>query len=224
MKSAVINRIVWLSLMLLGFNSNCIADDFFEKAFYSDQSNTVKGNNIIRIAPVSVVDDAAGISLGIERLLGKKKKIGIHLPGHLLFHREVVTGIVSQSSTYSNYLYLTPGIKYYPKGQKRLSYAIGPNFVFGYNNNSTTEISRNDIQVIGVDDISVSRYRMGAVISNYVNFQLSKVVSLGLDGGVGIKFFDRIYYKREGVYNANVSYENKADLLGQFSVHLAFRF
>lgn len=213
-------------LMLAGMGM-IASNTAYSRDYFDDKPNLpealAKGNNIIRFAPISVVDIGAGISLGYERLIGKKKKYGIHFPAHLLIQKRSIEVIGQPTTAYSNFLYLTPGVKFYPKSQKKINYAVGANFVLGYSNNSTTEISRNSFQYT-TDDINVAKYTMGAIFCNYANFQITKVLSIGVDGGIGIKFYDRINYNRTGMYNTNASYDNSIDWIGQFSINFGFRF
>ena len=183
------------------------------------------GSNILRLAPVTVMDIGLGFGASYERILGRSKMIGIVLPVSLLLeHKDDLGTQYGSSARYNVYVYFTPGVKIYPFGQHKVTYAVGPNLLLGYGGGSGWQYRTDPYGGMLRDDVKTTRFRMGVLINNYVNFQVSKAFNIGLEGGLGMRYIDRISYSGTQYYAGNGDFSNGFDITGQFSFTLGYRF
>lgn len=199
-------------LLLLGSS-----DSFAQKA---NKQSYDYGSNVIRIAPLSALDIGVGFGISYERLLGKEKMVGLILPFNLILENKDSWGM-NESEGYNNYLYLTPGIKVYPGGsQKKVSYAVGPTVMMAFGGGSEWRDSNDPWGSSTLTEKSV--FRLGMLVNNYLNFQLSQNVNMGLELGLGVRYLDNVTYtKQTGVSKSN---SNGFQPTGQFSFTFGYRF
>lgn len=184
------------------------------------------GSNILRVAPITAMDVGVGFGISYERIFGDAQMIGLVLPVTMLLENKNNGSDINSynEARYNTYVYFTPGIKIYPFGQRKVNYAIGPNLLLGYGGGNEWQY-RNDIYGgIYLDDVKTTKLRLGFLINNYVNFQVSKAFNLGLEGGLGMRYFDRVSYSGSKYYPGNGDFSNGFDITGQFSLTLGFRF
>lgn len=143
------------------------------------------GDNIIRIMPFRIMDgDGLGLSVDYEHILGAKKNVGLVLPITFSFSH----GSFANSNGRSNvFTYFSPGIKIYPFGQRKLTYAVGPTLMFGYGDKTYYDHS---FGFPGGPYTSKS-FRFGVIANNYLNIQLSSKFNFGLEWGIGVRYFNQ---------------------------------
>ncbi|WP_129020147.1 hypothetical protein [Edaphocola flava] len=167
------------------------------------------GPNVVRFTPVTVFDNSVGIGFAYERILDKEGKISVNIPIYL--------GINTNSGYYSgpgynnntNYsMLLNPGVKFYPAGQRRVTYALGASLF--------TMMGEDDYYYGGPAD-KADYLKAGIMINNYVHFNITPKFNLGLELGVGPSYINQ--YK-------TVNYTNNEGIgfSAQFGFHMGFRF
>lgn len=185
------------------------------------------GSNILRLAPITAMDIGVGFGLSYERLFGEDQNIGIVLPVTVLLENRqdegIYTGAYNQQR-YNAYVYFTPGLKFYPFGQRRVTYAIGPNVMVGYGANNQWQTTRDLYGNTRLEDVRTTSVRLGFLINNYVNFQVSNLFNLGVEGGLGMRYYDKTTYSGSEFYAGNGDFHNGFDITGQFSLTLGIRF
>ncbi len=181
------------------------------------------GANIVRIAPLTAMDIGYGFGLGYERLFGKNKNIGLILPFSLLLENRSGGPDGRQNNTY---FYFTPGVKIYPFGQRRITYAVGPSLMFGYGENPDRYGYFYQNGTTGQDDILLRKFRMGFMVNNYISFQITKALNIGFEGGIGMRYLDREYFNTESSFwgAERVQFRNGFNITGQFSMTMGFKF
>lgn len=185
------------------------------------------GSNIVRIAPLTAMDIGVGFGLSYEKIFGKDQMIGLVLPVTLLLenrnNNDLYSGAYNQDR-YNTYVYFTPGIKFYPFGQRKVTYAVGPNLMLGYGGSNQWQTHTDAYGYVHLEDVKTTRFRMGVLINNYVNFQVSKLFNVGLEGGLGMRYYDKTSYSGSEFYAGNGEYHNGFDITGQFSLTIGLRF
>jgi len=186
------------------------------------------GTNIIRLAPITAMDIGVGFGLSYEKLVGKDKMIGIVLPVSLILENTEnsypVYGVDGSGGHYNTYVYFTPGLKIYPFGQRRVTYAVGPNLMLcaGGGRGTVSEIDNAGNTI--TSEYTRNIFRFGMLINNYVNFQVTPNFNLGLEGGLGIRYIDNQQYHYNSPSFPSRNNYNGFDITGQFSLTLGFRF
>ena len=183
-------------------------------------------NNILRLAPISAMDLGVGFGMSYERLLGKNKKIGIILPAHIILENKSNSDNLydTEERSFNTYLYLTPGIKFYPSGHNKVTYAIGPSLMLGISNNRTEQTTGNNYLSQTVQTVKYRRIRMGVIMNNYVTINISPCFDLGLEGGLGFCHYDKESFSSGSDFYPNSNNQATVDLTGQFSLSLGFKF
>lgn len=185
------------------------------------------GSNIVRLAPITVMDVGVGFGLSYEKIFGANQTIGVILPFNVLLENsnssDFYTGAYNQER-FNSYIYFTPGIKFYPFGQRRVTYAVGPNLMIGYGANKQMQSYTNSYGGVYLEDVVTTRVRLGVLVNNYVNFQVSPLFNVGLEGGLGMRYYDRTSYSGSQFYAGNGDIHNGFDIAGQFSLTLGLRF
>jgi hypothetical protein len=180
------------------------------------------GTNILRISPITVMDLGVGFGLSYEKIFGTDQMVGLVLPVYMLLNdNNNYDPFMGSSDMNSNhtYFYFNPGLKIYPFGQRRVTYAVGPSLLFGtgggtewrYNNNTNTN-----------EQTDITKLRMGMLVNNYVNFQITKGFNLGIELGLGALYIDRETIDRPNV--PSHTYNNGINVTGAFSLTLGYRF
>lgn len=185
------------------------------------------GSNIVRLAPITAMDIGVGFGLSYEKIFGKDQMIGLVLPVTLLLenrnNNDFYSGAYNENR-YNMYVYFTPGIKFYPFGHRKVTYAVGPNLMLGYGGSNQWQTHTDAYGYVHLEDVKTTRFRMGFLVNNYVNFQVSKTFNLGLEGGLGMRYYDKTSYSGSAFYAGNGEYTNGFDITGQFSLTLGLRF
>jgi hypothetical protein len=181
--------------------------------------------NILRLAPITAMDIGYGFGLSYERLFGKDKNIGIILPFSLLLEKRTNSGF-STSGSNNTYFYFTPGLKVYPFGQRRITYAVGPSLMFGYGENADNYGYFFPNGTTSQEDIKLKKFRLGFMVNNYISFQITKALNIGFEGGIGMRYLDREYFHSTSSFwgSDQVQFRNGFNITGQFSMTLGIKF
>lgn len=183
-----------------------------QKRLNRQQPDIDYGTNVLSVAPFAALDIGVGVGMSYEKILGADKTLGIIFPFYVMFD-DFDNNSYYNNDNSSAYFYFAPGLKVYPFGQRKITYAIGPNFFIGGGSSKQTtwDINGNPY----TEDIS--KFRLGILVNNYLNFQFTKSFNLGLQGGLGVRYIDRETYD---------NYTNNRGITptAQFSVTLGYRF
>lgn len=188
---------------------------------------TQQRTNILRLSPISALDVGVGFGLSYEKLFGKNQTIGVVIPVYLILENKNNSNNLydSGNSPFNTYLYFTPGIKFYPSGHRKVTYALGPSLMLGISNNITHQTTLDIYGQQTVQTVKYRRVRMGAIMNNYVTVNISPSFDLGLEGGLGICYFDKETYSSGSNYYPNSNNNTTSfDLTGQFSLSIGFKF
>lgn len=176
------------------------------------QPVTDYGTDILSLSPFAVLDVGVGVGMSYEKIFGADKNIGIVLPVYVLFEDFDNDPYYNDNSS-ASYFYFAPGLKVYPFGQRKVTYSIGPNLFVGGGTGRQTNWDMNGNPYTE----EISRFRLGILINNYLNFQFTKNFNLGLQGGLGVRYIDR------ETYNGYTDSRGMT-VTGQFSITLGYRF
>jgi hypothetical protein len=182
------------------------------------RDNESFSNNLINISPFKAVDSGPGFGLSYEVIVDKGGNFGIILP---------FTITIPESSTYffdsnnngSVMYYFSPGLKIYPFGQRKVTYAVGPNFFVGAGrrwNSSSVYDPVTGTYVNGGADTDM--FRMGLLVNNYINFQVTPKFQISLNGGLGSRYIDREKYLSQTTLTRGLQ------ITGEFTFSLGLRF
>jgi hypothetical protein len=183
-------------------------------------------DNVLRLSPIAALDIGFGFGLGYERFFGSGKKFSVVLPFDFVLENTTGGDNVSSNNTkaYNTYFYFLPGVKFYPTGHKKITYAFGPSLMFGFGNNKTTEWTNDLVPASAIPtSVKYARKRFGVLMNNYVTYNIGKSFDIGLEGGLGFCYFDKETYNGNEFY-ANSSERKSFDLAGQFSLSVGYKF
>jgi len=175
------------------------------------------GRNFIRFSPIKFLDlSAAGLGLEYEYLFGKSKRFGVNIPVTVMFKQNRIpnTNGSSEEMRYTPYFFINPGLKIYPSGQKRVTFATGPSLMIGYG-------KHKEWSVINTPTSSYTQYlerdnfRFGLIIMNYLNFQFTPEFSMHIDAGIGIRYVN---------HYTDPDFSDDITPTGQFSLGFGYRF
>lgn len=195
------------------------------RLYKSDRPKVNYGTNILRVAPITVMDIGVGFGLSYEKIFGAEQMIGLVLPVSVMLENDNNYYFSSNNSNnFSSYFYFTPGIKVYPFGQRKVTYAVGPTLMFGYGGGKQWRYGYDPGSMISYEErVDIKKVRIGMMVSNYVNFNITKSFSLGLEAGVGVRYIDREKVSGSPRFN-DATYSNGINATGQFSMTLGYRF
>ncbi len=162
----------------------------------------------------------AGIGLSYEKIFGADKNLGLVFPFSIVLEGNNGPGYkYNTGSDVNASFYFMPGLKVYPFGQRRLAYAVGPTFMIGYG------MTRNTTWYTGfqVEGAKMSWLRMGGMITNYLNYQVTRSFNLGLEMGLGVRYLDRQTYTEPGQRDP-LHLNNSVKPTGRFALTLGLRF
>lgn len=193
-----------------------------EREAKTGRKDIVYGANILRVTPITVMDIGAGFGLSYEHLFGREQMVGITLPVSLILEDRgngyFSSGNNGNPSPTETYLYFTPGLKIYPFGQRKITYALGPSLMLGYGGGKEWRYGNATGK-----PVDVRRTRFAVIANNYVNFNFTKSFSLGLEAGAGIRYMDRERLSVPDIYNRK-NLSNGMGVTGQVSLTIGFRF
>lgn len=181
-----------------------------------EKKATIYGDNIIRFSPLKVYDMGVGFGLSYERHLDQEQKVSFVLPVDVV----LVNSYYDYNSMYgsqnkvNSYFYVSPGIKFYPSGQRKVNYALGANIFFGVGKNYYTESYMDQWNNWVYRDYELNHYRVGMMVNNYLNMNLTNKFNIGLELGLGALYVDKYENRPNEGINAT----------GNVGFSLGFRF
>ncbi|MFT4061258.1 MAG: hypothetical protein QM642_02760 [Edaphocola sp.] len=187
-------------------------------------SSASYGTNIVRVATLAAGDAGVGFGFSYEKILDKNQMIGLSLPFFLYLNDDQFNYYYNyNSNTTQPAFYFAPGIKVYPFGQRRVTYAVGPSFFVGYAavNNLEIPVWDPNTQTTYYQRGKASRLRIGMLANNYLNVQITEAFSIGAEAGLGVRYIDR---ERQTVAGNTTSYSNSIQPTGNIGMTLGFRF
>lgn len=199
-------------------SSFALARDTQEQEKYPLKEKLDYGTNSITFSPFTVMDYGVGIGLSYEKIFGGNKQLGLILPFSLMLDGKNSPVYRYNDSGFNASIYFTPGLKIYPFGQSRLTYAFGPSFMLNYGRRSSVWYTG-----FPVEGAEVSWLRMGVMVSNYLNFQVTRFLNFGLEMGLGVRFMDKHSYTEPGMTNP-VTLNGSGKPTGRFALTIGFRF
>ncbi|WP_133162719.1 hypothetical protein [Flavipsychrobacter stenotrophus] len=157
------------------------------------------------IAPVHLFESCIGTSISYER--------GIDAGGIVTYMLQAMGGVdltkkyASNRATEDPIIFIMPGLKFYPTTRLgHTKYAVGPSLVIGAGQAS-------DYSSYYPSDRVGTRFLLGIMVNNSLNYQFGQRVYLGIDYGLGFSYID----KSRGV-NSGVN------LLNQLAFRMGYRF
>ena len=121
-----------------------------------------------------------------------------------------------------------PTLKLYPMKQGVVKYAVGPQLLFGTGDGTYQDYYYDQNSgMSSTKDITVTRRQFGFMVNNSVNFTIAKALYVGLDGSLGIIYYDNlpkdIYYYNQGLtpFSSNNSRINPSF---QLNFNMGYRF
>lgn len=182
------------------------------------------GSNVLRVAPISAMDLGVGFGISYERILGPEQKVGVILPLYLVLEDKQIfdpTG-TRNGAQYNSYFFFNPGVKIYPFGQRKVTYAVGPSLMFAHGGGKEWQTDYEPVINTPIyKEVDIRKTRIGMLVNNYVNFQITRDFNLGLEAGLGMLYYDRERREFSGYTNY---YNNGFNVTGQFSMTFGFRF
>lgn len=177
------------------------------------------GANLINFSPFKALDSGAGLGISYERIIDKQGYFGIILPLTLTLPDNYTSSFSYDSRSGNEVFYFSPGLKIYPAGQRRVTYAVGPNLFTGFGhrwvyNNFYDPKTGSYTNTEGRAKI----FRFGLMVNNYINFQITPKFQLGLNAGLGSR-----YIENEKYLNINNRMRG-IELTGEFMFNLGLRF
>lgn len=155
--------------------------------------------NAIRFSPVGVNEIGTTVGINYEKYLSKNSRLSLIFPLDVVFrqHERLWT---SDDRSSPAYFYFTPGFKFYPASRERpVKYAIGSNLVLGsgdryyYNSDFNTGGSWREHYE------RANNTRVGVMVTNYVNFDISRKFTMGINLGFGLLYVDKSKFKQNDV-------------------------
>ncbi len=177
------------------------------------------GRNKVDFSAFKALDSGPGFGISYERILDKNGYFGLLLPFTLTIPDSYYFPTGSETSDNDQMYYFSPSLKIYPFGQKRVTYAVGPTLYAGVGKrwyNYTEFIPTTQVYITHDEDRD--RFRMGMIVNNYVNFQITKHFQIGLNAGAGPRYIDR------EKFGSKVYRTRGMEITGEFNFNLGFRF
>ncbi len=179
----------------------------------AQQKNFLKNN--MKFYPLSAFA-YGGVGLGIayERIMDNEGKLGLNLPVYLGLTNAQDNGF-GDIGTNTTFMF-NPGVKFYPTGQRRVTYGIGASLFGSYGNRNGYIYDSNTGTSRFMDRNEV---RAGMLVNNSVQFNIGPKFNLGLDLGLGPSYLNRYNNLTTGFSNSD-----GIEFMAVFGFHLGFRF
>lgn len=176
---------------------------------------------IFAVAPMQVTEDNVGFGVSYEHFLDKNGIVSLYLPLSYALPQAGVSDYYVRSNYPYNYPYnnslrdefitnkgmvnFYPGIKIYPGGaHKKVTYALGTSLVVGVGSAERRTIDyRVDTTFNGSyptysyaikkdETENVSRFKMGMIITNFLNVRPGEKYYLGVEFGLGYSYMNTV--------------------------------
>lgn len=179
----------------------------------AQQRDVLKNN--MKFYPLSAFAyGGVGFGVGYERILDNEGKFGLHIPVHIGLTNSGNNFNGSSATTNTTFM-ASPGVKFYPAGQRRVTYGIGAS-VFGSigNRDEYVFMGNGARQLVNKNEV-----RAGMLLNNSIQFNIGQKFNLGLDLGLGPSYLNQYNNRTTGE-----SYNEGIEFMASFGFHLGFRF
>lgn len=193
--------------------------------FYSFSANARTGiskpisDNMIGINPLQIVNNHIGIGVYYERNLVSNGKLSATLP--IQYGMEMIDNynrFNNEISKTRTALFINPGLKYYPFGIKRFfTYALGMSLFTHFGNVSSVYYNDQNYMAYYSKE-GIQFVAAGTLVNNYLNFKINRVVSFGLELGLGITYLNN--YK---IKSTDLLVKSGASVFPNIAFQLGFR-
>ncbi|RQO30091.1 hypothetical protein DBR32_10920 [Taibaiella sp. KBW10] len=171
------------------------------------------GAHMLRVMPLTVFNGGVGLGLSYERILDKDGKVGLNIPMSIGIKNKYNN--LATPSNEMNYTFLiNPGIKFYPTGQRKVTYALGASLFAALGTYDGNYYRRG-----------MYRYeegnllQAGIMINNYLQFNISPKANIGLELGVGPSYLNQ--YTES---TTSTSRNTGIGVMAQLGFHIGYRF
>jgi hypothetical protein len=175
------------------------------------------GRSQINFSPFKALDSGPGFGISYEILVDESQYFGVILPFTMTFPDSY--NYFDSRGNRSEMYYFSPGLKIYPFGQRKVTYAVGPHVFTGlgkdYTNSSTYDPNTG---VYTTTPVTTTNFRLGVMVNNYINFQITPRFQICLNGGLGSRYVDR---KKTSFSTVN---DGGINITGEFNFSFGFRF
>lgn len=180
--------------------------------------------NIIAVSPLKAMDLGMGYGISYERQLGDKKLVSFILPMTVIFPRRDDYYDRDDADLNKNFgYYFNPGIKIYPFGQKKVSYAMGVNFMFGRTYLWEYDEKYNSYyHEYYYDNYKKAKTRTSLMVNNYLHFQVTKHLQIGINAGIGPVLMKKVKYFSDPDNYYDHDYDD--NVIGEVAFNFAYRF
>ncbi|NIJ52064.1 hypothetical protein [Dyadobacter arcticus] len=176
------------------------------------------GRSMVSFSPFKALDSGPGIGLSYEFLVDKRKYIGVILPFTMTFP-DRYNYLFDSAGNRSEMYYFSPGLKIYPFGQRKVTYAVGPHVFTGFGRGYTNSSIYDPVTgIYKTVQGRVTNFRLGVMVNNYINFQITPRFQLGLNAGLGSRYVDR------ETTPSNVTNRGGINITGEFNFSFGLRF
>lgn len=170
------------------------------------------GRNILRLYPLNVFSSGnVGVGLSYERILSSDGKFGLKIPIHWGVD-EANDGYYSDDVITRSGFMVNPSVKFYPAGQRKVTYGLGFSLFGVWANNDYYKYDNGFVR-----RVDGTREQMGMLLENSVQFNLSPKFNIGLELGIGPSYINR-YTENGRTYNDGIT------AMGLFNFHVGYRF
>lgn len=154
------------------------------------QENETPPLNALRFSPIGI--NEVGVTAGVEyeRYFKNNPKLSFIAPVDVTFRQHDYRW--DEDVSHPAYVFFRPGFKFYPSSKNRpVKYAIGSNLVLGHGNveNYSSGYYSNGNWYRNSEN--VKNTRLGVMVTNYVNFDISRNFTMGINFGLGILYLNR---------------------------------
>jgi len=152
-------------------------------------------SNALRFSPVGVNEIGTTVGISYEKYLAQNSRVSLVFPLDIVFRQhERYWGQGNISSP--AYFYFTPGFKFYPASTIRpVKYAIGSNLVLGSGDRYYYSGEYDPNGTWYQSHVKANNTRIGVMVTNYVNFDISRKFTMGINLGFGLLYVDKSDYK-----------------------------
>ncbi|MCE6991662.1 hypothetical protein [Dyadobacter sp. CY323] len=177
------------------------------------------GRSQINFSPFKALDSGPGFGVSYEIQVDKKQYLGVILPFTITFPDRYNYLFDSGNTGRNEMFYFSPGLKIYPFGQRKVTYAVGPHIFTGFGQSYTTSTNYDPGTGVYTNvDRRTKNFRLGIIVNNYINFQITPKFQLGLNGGLGSRYIDR------ETTDLNVINRGGINITGEFNFNFGLRF
>lgn len=170
-------------------------------------------SNIVKLDPFKAFDEAIiGFSFGYEKILGKAGRWSLALP--FIITDENLA--IFKNDAYPHYSYFAaPGIKFYPFGQKSISYSLGVHLFYGFG-------KWVDMTVSPFEEIK--KVKNGLLLNNAFGISPNKRLTVGVEFGYGFKFQNSMDIRNLGSGRIQHNSNRNQNLTFAYGVGVGYRF